>query len=139
MTEAVIALDRAVIVPVRVAHLLVLLPLHPYTSPAWDCAPFTVADVLTCTAPDPGDYDTWAEPTRAMHVSHIAGLVRTWPNDGSAAPVLHVQHGVTLCDGWHRLAAAIARGDEFLYVELFGDAREALEYGIPFETNSEEG
>lgn len=124
--------SRAVIVPVRIAHLLTLLPLHPYTSPAWDCAPFTVADVLACASPDPGDFDTWTESSRAMHIAHIAHLARMWRNDGSAAPELMVYRGVTLVDGWHRLAAAIARGDEFLYVQLSDDRREALGYGIPF-------
>jgi hypothetical protein len=124
--------DRGVIVPVAIAHLLTLLPLHPYDSPAWDCDPFTVGDVLACTDADTGDYDTWTEVSRSMHIAHIAHLAREWANDGSSVPVLQVYRGVTLCDGWHRLAAAMARGEEFLYVDLSGDLVEALEYGIPF-------
>ena len=48
--------------------------------------------------------------------------------------MLQILDGVFLCDGWHRLAAAIFRGDEFLYVDLVGDIREALKYGIPFDS-----
>ena len=120
------------IIPVRVTRLLELLPIHPFETPAWDCEPFTVADVAACTDPDPGDFDTWTESTRSMHIAHIAGLARSWPNDGSAAPVLQILDGVTLCEGWHRLAAAIARSDEFLYVDMVGDVREALQCGIQF-------
>lgn len=121
---------QAQLVPVRIEHLLSLLSLHPYESPAWDCEPFTIAEVLACTDPDPGDYDTWDDTSRTLHIAHIAHLAQAWPNDGTAAPELMIYQGVTLVDGWHRLAAAMARGDQQLCVELSGDGQEAQTYGI---------
>lgn len=124
--------DRAVIVPVPIAHLLTLLPIHPYATPAWGCDPFTVADVHACTDREPADFDTWPDAPRSRHIAHIAYLAEAWPNDGTASPEVHVHQGVTLVDGWHRLAAAMARSDEHLYVDLSGDLGEALALGIPF-------
>ncbi|MEU4558395.1 hypothetical protein AB0F72_08395 [Actinoplanes sp. NPDC023936] len=123
------------IAAIRIARLLDMLPLHPYESPAWDCPPFTIVDVLACTDPDPGPFDTWTsapnpDTDRVLHIARIAHLARTWVNDGSDPPTLYVHRGVTLIDGWHRFAAAMARGEAAVHVEVLGDPDEAAAYGL---------
>jgi hypothetical protein len=127
--------DTVLIVAVPIAQILDLLPLHPYESPAWDCPPFTIADVLKCTDPNPGMFDHWtSQPDRTadrrLHIARIAYLARTWPNDGSDAPWVEMYCGVTMLDGWHRFAAAIARGERTLHIDLSGDLNEAVECGL---------
>lgn len=121
------------IAPMPLTDFLNLIPFNPYVNPPWpNCAPLDPAEVQGCLDPNPGrrDWSCGGEAT-STHTARIAHLARTWPNDGSDPIEVEVFDGVIVNDGWHRIAAAIARGDRLLYVEVSGVINEAVEYGFP--------
>ncbi len=121
------------VVPIDLDAFLDLIPFDPYLNPPWQgCNPLTLADVTACRRPNPGRRD-WAsdsEPT-TTHAARVAWLARHWPNDGTDPIEVEVFGGVTVNDGWHRIAAAIARGDHSIHVEVSGVLDEAAAYGFP--------
>jgi hypothetical protein len=126
-------MTTALVVAMPVDTFLDLLPFHPYRNqPWWIDGPLSVAEVLSCAAPDPGRRDWGGDgQPRSVHTARVAHLVRSWVNDGTDPPDVEVFRGVIVQDGWHRIAAAIARNDQMLLVELCGFMSEAAEYGFP--------
>ncbi|MFF0822503.1 hypothetical protein ACFYUR_19240 [Micromonospora haikouensis] len=123
------------VVPVDLDAFLDLIPFDPYRNPPWrGCRPLDRQAVNACRASNPGRRD-WADsshPTRT-HTARVAWLTRNWANDGSDPIEVEVFNGVTVNDGWHRIAAAIARDDHTVYVEVSGLLAEAQAYGFPVE------
>jgi hypothetical protein len=123
----------SLVVPVDLAAFRDLVPFDPYVNPPWwGCAALDLDEVRTCQAPNPGrrDWGGGDEP-RSVHTARVAWLVRNWANDGTDPVEVEVCGGVRVFDGWHRISAAIARGEQILYVELSGFLDEALAYGFP--------
>ncbi|MFG1846869.1 hypothetical protein [Micromonospora carbonacea] len=121
------------ITPISLDAFLGLIPYDPYLNPPWQgCRPLRLADVTACDQPNPGRRD-WASGSEsaATHTARVAWLTRHWPNDGTDPIEVEVFNGVTVNDGWHRIAAAIARGDRTLHVEVSGLLSEATECGFP--------
>jgi hypothetical protein len=141
--------DHLVTPRVTVAELIVAVPtatlvdlLDPFNCTPWDGMPaFTVSQVRLFV--DAGRLhphrivQSHDEPAE-IHLARIAYLVEHWPNDGTDPPQVEVwpaRYGyVTVHDGYHRICAAITRGDPHILVDLAGDldlAEDMLGIDIP--------
>lgn len=124
---------------IAVSALLDHVPFDPYRHPPWcDVSPLSVREVRDCVEPNPGRREWGVPQPRALHVARVAHLVRTWRNDGSDPPEVELYRGtVTVLDGWHRLAAAVARGDREVTVNLSGFVGEAHALGFTIVNEDE--
>lgn len=132
---AVVGADGKVLVAASTD--LLLDQLDPFNCTPWDGMPaFTVADVAAKV--DVGDLhphrivNSHDEPPD-VHLARIAWLVLHWANDGSDPPQVEVggRYGLSVHDGYHRICAAVVRGDERVWLDVGGDLGEAEElFGV---------
>jgi hypothetical protein len=122
-----------IIVQVGLDDLLDTAGFNPYRNSPWSgIAALSMDDVLACSAPNPGRLIGGRFYPRHIHTARVAWLVRHWRGDGGDPIDVEVcTQSVTVHDGCHRIAAAIARGDARIHAEVSGDLDEALELGFP--------
>lgn len=125
-------MDNQIIVPINIVVLLDMAGFDPYQDSPWfGVDALDMDEVRSCTAPNPGRLIAERVYPKEVHTARVAWLVHNWANDGTDPIDVEVFRQVTVHDGWHRIAAAIARGDDQIYAEVWGDLDEALFQGFP--------
>lgn len=125
-------MDNQIIVPINIVVLLDMAGFDPYQDSPWfGVDALDMDEVRSCTAPNPGRLSGELVYPRHIHTARVAWLIRNWTNDGSDPIQVEVYREVIVHDGWHRIAAGIARSEIQIYAELAGDLDEALFYGFP--------
>ncbi len=103
--------------------------LDPFNCTPWDGMPaFTVSHVrlfVDAGRLHPHRIVQPHDEAPETHLARIAWLVVNWRNDGTEPPQVETVVGgydqVVVWDGYHRICAAIVRGDPHILVELGGD------------------